>query len=108
MAAGEKFGYAVERLAEATANRNAVLGNIAQHLAAGPGETAEQRAALGMEAQRAFQPTLQAIEDVAINVLGEVYREASDYRDCETAIMRADASWLYPVVLERALGAVGG
>src|SRR5438552_17064204 len=73
VAGDDLMNYAAQRLAEATAKRNAVLGSLGAHLAVDPGETVEQRAVLGAEALHESQPTMRGIEDVAINVLGEVY-----------------------------------
>ena len=53
------MNYAAQRLAEATAKRNAVLGSLGAHLAVDPGETVEQRAVLGAEALHEHGPIAQ-------------------------------------------------
>lgn len=98
--------YAAERLREATTNRDAVLGNIVGDGRAEVTEAAQ--IARLQEAARESQPTRRGIEDVAIGVLGEVYRESFDYGDVVEVIEQADAGWLYSIILDRALDAVGG
>ncbi len=50
-----------------------------------------------------------AIEDAAILVLGEIYDESLfDYEAVAAAIDSAEAGWLYPVLLQRAVERVRG
>lgn len=102
---------AVERLREATTNHEAVWSFIISDSSGpddmAPGESFESY----MLAQNA---QLQAIRNVAIAVVGEVYHEREDldtngkYAEVEDVIEQANARWLYPVILERALDAAGG
>lgn len=91
----------VERLRDATRNWLAVSG-----VALGdspPASTAD------LERANNASGTRVAIEDAAILVLGEIYDESLfDYEAVAAAIDSAEAGWLYPVLLQRAVERVRG
>jgi hypothetical protein len=97
MVEDDRVTSAVERLRDATRNREAVAGNI---LRAKGRESTTQVAS-------EYQETLRGIEDSAIKVLGDLFYPLESYDRVPAAIERAGADWLYPIILDRALEAVG-
>lgn len=95
------MGYAIQRLREATTNREAVVGNLIEDSRAEATETAQIARFEG--ANQDSKLTRRDIEDVAIGVLGKVFDRRCDYGDVVEAIKQAHAGWLYPIILERAL-----
>jgi len=101
-----RMDCAVQRLREATTNYNALDQNLIED--AREGATEREQQARFADAAHDSQETRQAIEDVALGVVGEVFRDRFKYSDVEDAIKTAGAEWLYSVILERALDALEG
>lgn len=95
---------AIERLREATTNREATLRNIIDEARAE--ETYEAGRAALEDAAMESQRLRQSIEDVAIGVVGDVYHYRFSYADVVEVVETAGAEWLYAVILDRAVEAV--
>ena len=98
-----RHAHVVERLRDVTRNRDALLATAGQRL---PRAGQPRRRATDEQA-RATYDTVRRMEDAALKAIAAAYLPAHDYRAVTRAIEEAGADWLYAVVLDRALDAVG-
>lgn len=100
MATGDTYQLAVERLRDVTRNRMAVATNAVEDLPHAGRPTDPD--ALTDRAEATYK-VMRPMEDAALRALSDLYTPACDYQAVSRAVEEADAGWLYPVILDRAL-----
>jgi hypothetical protein len=100
------YDQAVERLRDATRNRNAALTTAVDDVRQAGAESPEAMDE-ALDAQTmATYPVVRKMEDAALRALREV-AVTCGYEPIGRVIAEADAGWLFEVMLGRALDSVG-
>jgi len=103
MTSEDAYTTAVDLLREVTRNRAEIGAQAVNELPAAGTEVDPDE--LQERATEKYETVLRPMEDDGLRVLQGLLR-ACDYDEVFRAVKEADAGWLYPIMLDRALGSV--